>query len=238
MPTPLIYAGEVASATAGVNSGGSSFIERLSSGYRVCNDCLFPLNHRITESVVVCWSFNRGLRLEFERVAGGNRATDDALHVTVETDGIVDDALHLLLALLSVLLHGTAFALELVLKAGERLDHPFYPALEHVPDEVGSGHYRATNRPLNNVFQGAFTEGHERCLNFRNRLIRFVDRHQRWRTVGTIDTAWSALSVSRRAPSITGTVVLSEASPCKVMFWTVTCLTDAQSAGTCQDLSV
>lgn len=165
-------------------------------------------------------------------------ATDDALHVAVETNGIVDDALDLLLAFLSGLLHGTAFALELVLKAGERLDHPFYLALEHVPDEVGSGHCQATNRPLNNVFQGAFTEGHERCLNFRNRLIRFVERHQRLRTAGTIDTAWSALSVSRRAPSITGTVVLSEASPCRVMFWTVTCLTDAQSAGTCQDLSV
>jgi hypothetical protein len=46
------------------------------------------------------------------------------LHVAVEADGIVDDALHLLLSLLSGLLHGTAFALELVLKAGERLDHP------------------------------------------------------------------------------------------------------------------
>jgi hypothetical protein len=61
------------------------------------------------------------------------------LHVAVETNGIVDDALHLLLALLSGLLHGTAFALEWVLKASERLGHPFYPALEHVPDEVGSG---------------------------------------------------------------------------------------------------
>ena len=238
MPIFSIYAGEVASATAGVNSGGSSFIERLSSGCRVCNDCLFPLNQQITDSVVVCWSSNQGLRLEFERVDGGNLATDDALHVAVETNGIVDDALHLLLALLSGLLHGTAFALELVLKAGERLDHPFYLALEHVPDEVASGQCQATNRPLNNVFQGVFTEGHERCLNFRNRLIRCVERHQRLRTAGTIDTACSALSVSRRAPSITGTVVVSEASPCKVMFWTVTCLTDAQSAGTCQDLSV
>jgi hypothetical protein len=81
------------------------------------------------------------------------------LHVAVETDGIVDDALHLLLTLLSGLLHGTAFALEWVLKASERLDHPFYPALEHVPDEVVSGHCQATNRLLNNIFQGVFTEG-------------------------------------------------------------------------------
>lgn len=36
---------------------------------------------------------------------------------------------------------------------------------------------------------------------------------QRLRTAGTIDTAWSALSVSRTAPSITRTVVVSEASP-------------------------
>jgi hypothetical protein len=41
MLTSLIYAGELALATAGANWGELSFIEPLSSGYSVRNDFLF-----------------------------------------------------------------------------------------------------------------------------------------------------------------------------------------------------
>ena len=63
-------------------------------------------------------------------------------------------------------------------------------------------------------------------------------RCQRLDVAGTIEIACSALSVSRIFPSITGIVVVFEASPCRVMSWTATCWTEVHSSGSRQDRSV